>query len=235
MVIKYEDTKIYKIYSHVGNMIYIGSTTKQLLSQRMAKHRSDYKYWKSGRGSFINSFKMFDEYGPENCFIELIEANPCINRDDKNKLEGKYIRELECVNKNIAGRTMKEYNEDNKEKKKEYNKQYFPKYYEQNKDKIKENAKQYIEDNKDKIKERVKQYYEDNKETIKEKKKQYGQDNKEIISERNKIYRNINATKIKERRGESKICECGLSYTHDHRARHLRTLKHKKYLESQNE
>ena len=92
MVIKYEDTKIYKIYSHVGDKIYIGSTTKQLLSQRMAKHRSEYKRWKSGgKCSFIRSYELFDEYGIENCFIELIEAKPCMNSDEKNKLEGKYV------------------------------------------------------------------------------------------------------------------------------------------------
>ena len=137
MVIKYEDTKIYKIYSHLGDKIYIGSTTKPLLSQRMAKHRSDYKYWKSGRGSFITSFKMFDEYGIENCFIELIEAKPCISLDEKNKLEGKYIRELVCVNKYIAGRTDKEYYEDNKFKLKKG----MEAYYENNKEKIKEQKK----------------------------------------------------------------------------------------------
>ena len=108
MVIKYEDTKIYKIYSHVGDKIYIGSTTKPLLSQRMTKHRSEYKRWKSGgKGGFIRSYELFDEYGIENCIIELIEAKHCMDSDEKNKLEGKYIRELECVNKNIAGRTMK--------------------------------------------------------------------------------------------------------------------------------
>ena len=199
MVIKYEDTKIYKIYSHVGDKIYIGSTTKQLLSQRMAKHRDGYKIWKSGgKGGFIRSYELFDEYGIENCIIELIEAKPCMDSDEKNKLEGKYIRELNCVNKMMAGRTKKEYYEDNKEK----------------------------------IKDKSKQHYEDNKEIIKEYSKTKYENNKELILGRNKIYRNINATKIKEHKGESKICECGLSYTHHHKARHLRTLKHKKYLET---
>ena len=41
----YANGKIYQIISHAGDKIYIGSTTKRLLSQRMEKHRSSYKRW----------------------------------------------------------------------------------------------------------------------------------------------------------------------------------------------
>jgi len=58
----------------------------------------------------------FEEYGVENCIIELVEGKPCIEKDEQAHLEGSYIRTLECVNKNMAGRTNKEYREDNKEK-----------------------------------------------------------------------------------------------------------------------
>jgi hypothetical protein len=39
-----------------------------------------------------------------------------------NAREGHYIKNIMCVNKNIAGRTQKEYRDDNKEKLKEYKK-----------------------------------------------------------------------------------------------------------------
>ena len=65
----YQNTKIYKIESHIGDKIYIGSTTKKYLSQRMDKHRYDYKEWKKNRKSKTMSYLLFDEYGVENCFI----------------------------------------------------------------------------------------------------------------------------------------------------------------------
>ena len=99
MPTNYEQSKIYKIYSHCGDKIYIGSTTKNLLSQRMATHRSDYKTWKKGESKFSKSYLLFDEYGIENCIIELLEYKPCKNKDELIKLEGIYTGELECVNK----------------------------------------------------------------------------------------------------------------------------------------
>jgi hypothetical protein len=225
MVVNYDNTKIYKIYSHAGDKIYVGSTTKYLLSQRMAKHRSSYKWWKStGKVGFISSYDLFDDYGLENCIIELLEAKACMNSDEKNKLEGKYIRELKCVNKIITGRTPEEYREENKDKIKEYQKEYDQdnkekkkQYYEDNKEKIKEYQKQYDQDNKEKIKEENKQYYQENKEKIKEKKKQYYEDNKDQINEDSKQKCN---------------CECGSVFRRVDKSRHERTLKHKNYLET---
>jgi hypothetical protein len=124
----------------------------------MTLHRGSYNYWKSGKGGLITSFLLFDEYGLDNCFIELLEAKPCASRDEMKQLEGGYIRNLACVNKCIAGRTMKEYHEDNKTRinktQKEYqeiNKEKVKQYYEKNKERISEKAKEYRENNKDKI------------------------------------------------------------------------------------
>ena len=99
----YSISKIYKIWSPKGDKIYIGSTTQQYLSQRLSKHNSDYKQWKKGKGYKIYSFELFDEYGPENCFIELLELKPCSIKDELHKLEGEYIQKMECVNKAVAG------------------------------------------------------------------------------------------------------------------------------------
>jgi hypothetical protein len=50
-----------------------------------------------------------------NWYIELYENFPCDNKEQLNKREGEIIREIATLNKNIAGRTIKEYYEQNKE------------------------------------------------------------------------------------------------------------------------
>ena len=131
-MIDYTKTKIYKIWSHLGDKLYIGSTTKNYLSERMAYHRSDYKQWKKNNArDRISSCDLFEEYGIGNCKIELLEVTPCNSKDESKKLEGKYIRELICVNRILPDRTkeerinmVKEYQQDNKEKIAEYQKEY---------------------------------------------------------------------------------------------------------------
>jgi hypothetical protein len=147
----------------------------------MAKHRTDYQQWKKKNSrSFTRSFVLFEEYGIKNCIIELIEAKPCIDKNEQAKLEGSYIRTLECVNKNIPGRTRQEYKEDNKEKIKTTRKE----FYEKNKDKLNTTRKEYYEENKDKCKETAKEYRVNNKEKIKAKDNAYYAKNKELIKER---------------------------------------------------
>jgi len=194
-MVNYQNTKIYKIVSHLGPKIYIVSTTKEYLSQRMDTHRSNYKSWKNWNSNKTMSFELFEEYGIENCKIVLIEVFPCTIYDEQASREAYYIKTLECVNKNVPGRTKKEYREDNKYKIKEDEKQ----YREDNKDKIKEDSKQYRDDNKDKIKQyrednkdKIKQNYEDNKDKIKQKKKQYYQDNKDKIKQNKNNLKTLN-------------------------------------------
>jgi len=131
---EYKKTKIYKIWSPKGDKIYIGSTCQDLLSQRMTGHRNKYKQYKKGKNNqLITSFILFDEYDIKNCFIELIESKECNNKDEKNQLEGHYIRTLVCVNKIIMGRTIKEYRKDNKEFYQDYMKNYNENYKEKRK------------------------------------------------------------------------------------------------------
>ena len=49
-----------------------------------------------------------------NWYIELYEIFPCDNKEQLNKREGEIIREIATLSKNIAGRTIKEYYEQNK-------------------------------------------------------------------------------------------------------------------------
>ena len=78
--IKYENGKVYKIVCRKTGLIYVGSTTKPLLSQRLAAHRYDYqKYLKSGY-PFITSFKILEN---DDYYIELLEN---VNANKKDEL-----------------------------------------------------------------------------------------------------------------------------------------------------
>tara|TARA_R110000868_G_scaffold24856_1_gene97469 strand:+ start:296 stop:910 length:615 start_codon:yes stop_codon:yes gene_type:complete len=189
----YQKAKIYKIVDPNEEMIYVGSTC-QSLSQRMAGHRSDYKKL----NNYCSSHDIFDKYGVENCKILLIENYSCNSKEELIKKEGEYIRQLNCVNKVIPGRTEKEWHEDNKDKIKENYKQ----YYQDNKDKITENHKQYYQDNKDKITEYSKQYRDDNRDEIKECSKQYYEKNRDKITEYKKEYYEKNKDKNKDKKKE---------------------------------
>ena len=65
----------------------------------------------------IRSYDLFNEYGVENCKIELIEYFKCDTLQELRRKEGEYIENTDCVNKLVAGRTYKEYYEDNNDKK----------------------------------------------------------------------------------------------------------------------
>jgi len=89
---------------------------------------------KSGKGGHRRYAvcDLFDEYQFDNCKIELVEMFPCLSKRELEEREGYFIRNNDCVNKFIAGRTRKERYEDNKELKLEYQKQ----YYQSHKDRI---------------------------------------------------------------------------------------------------
>ena len=130
MIVDYNNSKIYKIECLSGNEedIYIGSTSEPILSKRMACHRIAYRNWKEGKlNNNIFVFEIFEKYGIENCQIFLIENFPCNSRDELRKREGEYIRQMNCVNKRVAGRTKQEYAKEHPEK--------FKEYYEANKEK----------------------------------------------------------------------------------------------------
>jgi len=142
----YQDGKIYTIRNYTDNsLIYVGSTI-ETLSKRLAKHRYDCK-----RGSCITLYSHITDNDWSNWYIELYEYYPCNNKTELEKREGEVTREIGTLNKYIAGRTDKEWREDNADIIKEREKN----YREINADKIKEYKKNYREINADKIKEKV--------------------------------------------------------------------------------
>ena len=219
--------RIYIIKSPQTDEVYIGSTVNSL-ERRLSGHKTDYKKYLKGVYHYVTSYEIV-QY--DDCYIELLEEVNIENKQELHKLEGKYIKEMECVNQCIPGRSMKEYYQDNKEliseKGKDYRdankekmKERYKNRYQDNKEKFLEKMKDYYYDNKDKVLERVKNHYQDNKEKIKEYSKEYNINNKERISERNKV---------------KMTCECGSIVRKSDINRHNRTIKHKKYMDNINE
>jgi hypothetical protein len=162
----------------------------------MAGHRSQHKqFLNTKKVRFVSVYTLFDNYGLENCKIELLELCPCNRLIELRQREGYYIKALECVNKNIAGRTKQEYEHENKDKISERKQQ----HYKEHKDNISEHRKQHYSENKDTIRQHRTQQYNDN-DKISERKKQYEVENKDKIAERKKQYRIENKDKLKERR-----------------------------------
>ena len=113
----YSKGKIYCVRSNKTDLIYIGSTI-QPLYKRFNVHKTNYKrYIKYGKINTL-SYKIFEL--DDTPYIELITNYPCSCLDELNREEGKYIRSMDCVNKNIPGRTIKEWRDDNREHIKEY-------------------------------------------------------------------------------------------------------------------
>ena len=118
-MVNYSLGKVYKI---VGNgKIYVGSTCKKLLCQRLAAHNSAYKKWKEGKTNYMTSFQIIER---GNYSYSLIETVVCEDRKQLEQRERYYIENNYCINKNIPGRTVKERYEANRDDKKEYDKIY---------------------------------------------------------------------------------------------------------------
>ena len=79
-MVNYQQGKIYKIENSNG-LIYIGSTTKNYLCERLSQHKSDFKRYKEGKDCrYITSFKLFENNEQPN--ITLIELCPCNSKDE---------------------------------------------------------------------------------------------------------------------------------------------------------
>jgi hypothetical protein len=223
MFVNFALGKVYTITPVSGGEagdVYVGSTTKALLSQRMDKHRADYKGWKNGKRGKVTSFDLFDKYGVDNCQITLIEQ---VNATCKGELiarERFYIESLGCVNKFVAGRTAKEWAEINRE---HISKQKAD-FYQANRERILKHQTEYAKENRERISKYHAEYYHANREqhAMKMKEnyqankgryalyaKEYAKENKERKSKYQAEYKNANRDKInlqrRERRAKKKL------------------------------
>ena len=197
---RYKRGQIYTIRNIKDDtMIYVGSTINSL-SKRFHKHKKDCE-----GGLTISLYSHIIDNDWSGWYIELYEAYPCNNKRELCRREGQVIREIGTINKNIAGRTQKEWVEDNKEKVSQKDKE----YYERNKEHISQKAKEYRENNKEHISQKVKEWCEDNKEKVSQNHKKWYERNKE---------------EILQKRSEQVCCDiCGAFSAKNHLTRHKRT------------
>jgi hypothetical protein len=69
---------------------------------------------KDPKNQNILLYDKFNETNINDWYIELYEDCPCERREQVTQREGQVIREIGTLNKNIVGRTLQEYIEDNK-------------------------------------------------------------------------------------------------------------------------
>ena len=195
----YTKGKVYIMRSFQTNETYIGSTI-QSLAERKGGHVAAYKAYLKGKCRFTTSFNIvkFDD-----CYIELLEEYPCKNRMELERREGHFIRSIECVNRCVAGRTKKEWHDDNEER-------------------VKERMKEYQKEHKEFFKEYNKEYYQSHKEKMKKQIKEYQKQNKYFNKDKIKEYQE----KIKDRLSEKITCSCGSVLTKGALGSHLKTKKH---------
>ena len=53
----------------------------------------------------MSVYAIFDEFGVENCSIELVELFPCASKMELERKEGECIKNNDCVSKTDVGRT----------------------------------------------------------------------------------------------------------------------------------
>jgi hypothetical protein len=118
----YQQGKIYKLFSPSKGLVYYGSTTESL-SSRLAKHAYCFRNPEKFNKRTASIVLECDDYK-----IELVKDFPCNNNRQLLTEEGIYIRNNECINKQIPNRTKKDYmttySLENKERIQEYRKKY---------------------------------------------------------------------------------------------------------------
>ena len=125
----YQLGKIYQIVCLTTGQKYIGSTTEPTLARRLSGHVRTYKCWKKEKHNYISSFTIIEG---GNFQIELLETCPCNSKDELNAREGHYIRTIDCVNRCVTGRSLKE----SYKAYRETHKTEIKAYYEANKDRL---------------------------------------------------------------------------------------------------
>ena len=210
----------YKIVcDDLPNFVYVGSTMS------FANRKYDHKRHCNNENHKHYNYKIYTTIrangGWDNWRMVCIHQQEVDNKRHAEQIEEDYRVEL---NGNLN--TIRAFRSE--EQKKEHKKE----YREKNKDYLSEKEKEYRKKNKDKISEYNKQYgkerYEKNKNHILEQNKEYRENNKEKIKAQDKEYYKRN----KEKLCEVIICECGFTYTHSHKSRHMKSQRHIKLMQN---
>jgi hypothetical protein len=103
---------IYALKTHNDKTLtYIGSTILTL-HERHTIHKYKHKLYIEDRHHYITAFKVIEK---GSTYMELLESIDCNTKEELLKKEGDYMKTIKCVNKNIAGRSSKQYYIDNRE------------------------------------------------------------------------------------------------------------------------
>ena len=114
--------RIYKLTSPQTDKVYIGSTT-QTLHARLGDHKKDYKRYINGK--MIAHLRSCDIMHYGDIQIELMFEGLVDHRHMLNNMEGEFIQsDPNCVNAQVAGRSSKEYYDQNVEHILNYKKRY---------------------------------------------------------------------------------------------------------------
>ncbi len=191
--------KIYEIYIDGFEHSYIGSTVTSL-EQRLSVHKSAFKRFNEGKGTFCSAFDLLSIEDDENpvkirCLGEILVEKR--NDEKLREFEQKFIDDNpNCVNRVKAFMSEEEY--------KEMYRQSAKKYYYANIDV----AKKRNLDNYYKNIEARRAYYQANKEKYKGKYK-YAPRQKNVTKEQSKAYNEAYKEKHKERLTAVTDCACG--------------------------
>jgi len=175
-----------------GKIVYVGSTVRPL-SERMADHRKAIK-----RNPTFEIYKLMSAIGVMHFYIELIADFPCERREQLFAKEGEYIRMHKdtIVNQRVAGRSTKDYYNENKERFSEWQK----KYNAENAEAVRERCKKHYVANKASIDAYKHEWYTRNTEAVKARVRLNKEANKERIAAQQKLYRDAHKVEMAARK-----------------------------------
>ena len=207
--------KVYKIVSDSTDKVYYGST-KQPLYKRLYGHKSTYnRYLKGKRPGKTTSFEIM-KFGDAQIF--LVEELECTSKEQLHARERFHIESNECVNHVHPGRTAKEL----------YAITSITKEF---KDANNSKAKEWYKNNTQHKHDYDVEYRAKNKDKKRINDRNYRLNNVQKLKDYHKKYRISYEKKIKK----ITTCECGKTYnigkSSTHKA-HLKTIKHKNYINS---
>ena len=177
----YATGRVYKLFSHINDYYYIGSTVDRL-TKRKSNHIS---HVRQGLNPLRPLTKWINDVGFQNVKIKQIEEHSDINISNLRQKEDACILRVKgdglCLNAQRAYLTE----EDLKKQLKEQH----HRYYEENKEKCLAQQKIYAEAHKDKKREYKKSWDEANKEKMREYWRSYRKTNKNKISQYQSDYK----------------------------------------------
>ena len=136
--------RIHFIKNTTNNLLYIGSTTRDIHKRLEEQKRDIIKYPK------FQLYTAMKRNNPNNFYIILGEELEIDNIKELRTREGDYIKLImPALNKNIPGRDIKQYQIDNKEQLRIYRKIYYRKYRKDNYNMLKKYRQEYYKNKKE--------------------------------------------------------------------------------------